>query len=76
MTQKESGMQMVIEAQEDLINELVKEVRRIKLKNIRINKHMKILAGVPRSKTADQIRSAASYAGNGEILSESIIHLN
>jgi hypothetical protein len=73
MTQKEIGQQMIIEAQEELLKALKKELRRIALKNIRLKSHLQILAGTPYCKTAARIREAAT---DTETFSESIINLN
>jgi hypothetical protein len=44
----------------DAMKELVKEVSRLKLQNLRLKIHMQVLTGLPRSKTAGKIRDIYS----------------
>jgi hypothetical protein len=53
---KVQGMQMVIDAQEDLIKEYEKELKRLRRNNLRLKMHMNVLVHTPACDTARKIR--------------------
>jgi hypothetical protein len=56
-----------------VIKELEKELKRLRLNNLRIKLHMQVLVSNPASKTSDDIRTR--YQGKG-MFEESILHYN
>jgi hypothetical protein len=69
MTLKEKGMQLVIDAQEDLIRELASELTKLRRRNLALKTNMQVLVGLPASKTAAAIRM--DHAGSnacGELM--------
>jgi uncharacterized metal-binding protein YceD (DUF177 family) len=72
MTLNEKGMQAVINSQESLIKELVRELKEAKRSNLRIRLHMQVLVSNPSSRTAEDVRGKYQVA----MQSESILHMN
>ena len=73
MSQKEIGMQMVIDAQEDLIKNLEKELRKAKRDALRLRLSLQVLIGTPTCNTAENIKE--KYAVTADF-SNSILHYN
>lgn len=65
-------MQLVIDAQEDLIREYEKELRGLRLSNLRLKLHMDIIVRTPASNTARKLRKEYVPAD----FSESTIYYN
>ena len=63
----------IIKAQDEMIEILSIELRRISKANLRLKNHLQILAGTPYCNTAATIREAAKKS---DIFSETIINLN
>lgn len=73
MTLKEQGMQAVIDSQESLIRELIKELRRLRLNNIKMKMHLQVIIGNPACKTSEDLKQ--KYKSSAAF-SESILHYN
>ena len=55
-----------------IIKELEKELRRLRINNLKYKLHMQVLVGSPNSRTAKRVLQEAT----GNIFDESIINLN
>ena len=69
---KTEGLKMLLNASEDLNKEYERELRRLRIKNLKIKLDMEVLVSQPDSKAADIIRRKHQ----GHILNESILHYN
>jgi len=67
------GQNQVIKAQEELIRELSKEIRKLSLKTIRLKTHLQVLSGTPSCRTAEKIRQEVFP---GCVFTDSITNLN
>jgi hypothetical protein len=63
----------LLKSEEELIKEYEKELKRLRMKNLKIKLHMEVLVHNPFSKTASEIRKIYSVTPD---FSESIIHFN
>ena len=69
---KVHGMELVIEAQQELIKGYENELRRLRLSNLKMKLHMQVLVKQPNSLAAEKICKQYVKADFGD----SIIHFN
>jgi hypothetical protein len=72
-TEQEKLLLTLLEASEDLAKEYEKELKRLRMNNLKIKLHMEVLVHSPFSKTASEIRKTYCEVPD---FSESIIHFN
>jgi hypothetical protein len=72
-TEREKLLLTLLEASEDLARGYERELKRLRMNNLKIKLHMEVLVHNPNCKTASEIRKTYNEAPD---FSESIIHFN